>query len=61
MIKIYFLSNNKISFLEVKIWLSFVKEKYLNQNEKQLVVKGVNTMKKCFGMDTGNGDAPANL
>lgn len=45
----------------MKIWLSFVKEKYLNQNEKQLVVKGVNTMKKCFGINTGNGDAPANL
>lgn len=49
---------HKILLLRRDIWRSFVKEKLANQKERQLVVRGVNTTRKYFGMVIGSGDVP---
>lgn len=43
-----------------KLWLSFAKEKEVNQNVKTSGAKAVNTTKKCSGKAIGSGAALVN-
>lgn len=42
-------------------WRSFVRKGLVNLKEKELDVRIVNIIKKCFGISTGNGNVRANL